>query len=167
MIDDRTRLAEAYTAALESPDPSTQNGAVLVDWSGIPIARACNHFPYGVKETAERWERPLKYEVIEHAERNAIFLAAQYGRQTHGATLYCPWAACSDCARAIIQAGIKRLVRHKDALERGTNTQRKDWDASISIADQMMLEAGVELVDIEGKITDGIELLHSGETWSP
>jgi dCMP deaminase len=47
---------------------------------------------------------------MEHAERDAIYKAAFVGMQTEGATLYVPWFACADCARAIIAAGITRVV---------------------------------------------------------
>ena len=163
-MSDGLFLRDAYKVALLSPDPSTQNGAILTDACGDVIARSCNRFPYGVNLSDERLERPLKYEMIEHAERNAIFMAARAGCRTLGSVLYCPWAACADCARAIIQAGVYRLVRHKDATLRRAG---RNWDGSISIADQMLTEAGVIITDIEGKITDGLVLRHSGEEWSP
>jgi len=163
----RRRLAQAYKIALNSPDPSTHNGAIITDRAGtLILGRGCNQFPRGVEYYPERWERPLKYEIIEHAERNAIFDAAYHGRRCKGATMYAAWAACSDCARAIIQAGIIKLVRHADATKRAT-MPGKDWTDTISTADMMLREAGVEIVDIEGKVTDGLALLHSGKPWSP
>lgn len=129
----------------------------------VVIGAGFNHLPFGIQPTTQRLERPLKYEVTEHAERNAIYCAARAGNRTLGATLYCPWAACADCARGIIQAGILRLVRHKDATIRG---QGRNWDGTISIADEMLVEAGVEITDIEGKLTT-LMLRHSGEEWSP
>jgi dCMP deaminase len=157
-------LERAYTYALGSPDPSTQNGALLVR-NNLVLGVGCNDVPVGVKLTDERLERPLKYDVIEHAERNAIYAAARAGHETKYSTLYCPWAACTDCARAIIQAGVWKLVRHKDATEHGAGG---NWDGSISIADQMLQEAGVMVVDVEGKITrDGFTIRHAGEEWNP
>lgn len=156
-------LCEAYIEATASNDPSTQNGAILVDYAGHVIARSCNQFPMRVRETGARWQRPEKYAYVEHAERNAIYQAAFVGRATHLGTLYCPWAACADCARAIIQAGIKRLVRHVDALEHGAG---RNWDETIRVADAMLTEADVEIVDVAGPL--GAEKIrHSGELWSP
>lgn len=134
-------LSTAYLLALESEDPSTQNAALLVDSRGFIVAGGVNEFPRSVEGT---WERPLKYQVVEHAERNAIFDAARHGVRTDGVTMVCPWAACADCARAIIQAGVKRLVRHQ--------ADASSWDDSIQIGDNMMKQAGVEIVTVEGPI---------------
>lgn len=165
-LTDHAYLRRAYRNAQHSPDPSTQNGAVLYD-AGFRkvLGEGCNALPRRVQVTDERLVRPLKYEVIEHAERNAIYDAALRGNGTLSATLYCPWAACADCARGIIQAGITRLVRHHDATVHGAGG---NWDESISIADVMMHEAGVEIVDIEGKLMPvDFAIRHAGELWSP
>jgi dCMP deaminase len=148
-------LSLALRAAAMSPDPSTQNGAVLRFTVGVLAEQ--NRFPDGVGYTPARWERPLKYAVIEHAERNVIYRAARAGWATEGATLICPWAACADCARAIIQAGIVRLVR----FEAHASAR---WDDSIAIGDEMMREAGVEIVEVpmrDGAF--GITLRRNGE----
>ena len=155
-------LQEAYRLAEGSPDPSTHNAALLVDERGIVLSSGINEFPQGVDYTEERWERPLKYQVIEHAERNSIFAAAKAGIAVDGLTMVCPWAACADCARAIIQAGVRRLVTHKDAYDRSPER----WKESIAIAFTMLEEAGIEVVFCTGKIGD-VSHLHSGERWDP
>jgi dCMP deaminase len=171
--DDWSRLIyDGYIVAQDSPDPSTQNGALLWNPAGDLIGVDCNRFPEGVEYTAERWERPLKYEVIEHAERNAIYWAAAAGRKTLGSTMVAPWAACSDCARAIIQAGVKRLVRHKQATIHGAGgSTGEKWDDSISTADMMLKEGGVEVIDIDWcfheRIGPVLEIRHAGELWHP
>ena len=131
----------AERAAGFSLDASKQNGAVLAydDGRVLSLTAAWNQFPMGVQMTEERWERPLKYRYVEHAERNAVYAAAAMGFPTLGMTLVCPWAACTDCARAIIQSRIVRLVTR----ERIPNER---WDEEIAIADEMLAEAGVELV---------------------
>lgn len=61
----------------------------------------------------ERWhKRPEKYQWVEHAERNAIYNAAREGITLKGSTAYLNWepVPCSDCARALIQAGIVEIV---------------------------------------------------------
>lgn len=163
-------LRDAYVLAQESPDPSTQNGAMIWSPEGRLLACDYNRFPDGVQYLPERWERPLKYEVIEHAERNAIFWAAARGRETLYSTMVAPWASCSDCARAIIQAGVKRLVRHQEATDHANTIAApgKDWANSISIADQMLQEAEVEIIDISWDFsTSGIKIRHCGEVWTP
>lgn len=160
-MDYKEFLAVAYREATNSHDPSTQNGAlILIDGKIETLDH--NRFPDGVEELPERYERPLKYKVIEHAERNAIFAAAKKGICTHGATMVCPWAACSDCARAIIQAGIKTLVTHKQAFDRSPDHWKKD----IEIAFTMFEEAKINIVWYDG-IVGGPEVLHSGQKWNP
>jgi dCMP deaminase len=147
MLTDYDLLQMAYAEAINySTDPSTQNGAVIKCDSG-ESAFGANHFPKGVKESPERWERPAKYAWVEHAERNAVFYAARHGIKTYGATMYCPWFACADCARAIIQAGIKEVVGHETSLHAGGS---QSWKDSIAIAYKMFEEAGVKFRHIPG-----------------
>lgn len=139
-----------------SPDPSTKNAAVIVDEkTNSLLGFGVNEFPFGVEYYDQRWERPDKYLYIEHAERNAIFNSAQLKNDVVGATMICPWAACSDCARAIIQNGIKRLVRTK---VEATNSR---WSKSCVVADQMLKEACVEIIEIDEPL--GKEILRNGE----
>jgi dCMP deaminase len=145
-LNDLDYLDMAYSIAQQSQDPSTQNGALVV-WEGIVIGSGANNFPRGVVSTEERWVRPAKYSWVEHAERNAIFDAAKHGRSTQNATMYCPWFACTDCARAIIQAGIIEVVGHATPLH---DTGSQSWKDSIAIAYQMFDEAGVHYRFVEG-----------------
>lgn len=161
-------LRLCYEHALKSPDPSTQNAAVLcveLDGELIPIRNTLtvNEFPRGVAYSDDRWERPLKYSVIEHAERNCIYAAAQQGVFIQQLAMVCPWAACADCARAIIQTGVRKLITHKQAHERSP----QHWRDSIAIAFEMMCEAGVEVVFIDAPDLGCEPLLHSGQTWTP
>ena len=149
MKSDLYYLKEAYTLASEvSTDPSTQNGAVLVNDKGHILAWGANHFPNGVKESEERWTRPAKYQWVEHAERNAIFHAAKRGVKTKGLIMYCPWFACADCGRAIIQAGIKHVVGHSTKLHETS----PNWKDSIAVALKMFDESGVTYRYVEGEI---------------
>lgn len=156
-------LALAYSIALKSPDPSTQNAALIVDKDGEILIAEYNKFPDGVLYSKERWERPLKYKIIEHAERNACYFAAKHGISTNGLTMVCPWATCSDCARAIIQSGIKRLVTHKQAFDRSPDFWREEIDTALV----MLKEAGVEVIFYDGEIGTDLSVLHSGIMWSP
>lgn len=159
----RKLLAMAYHGAQNSPDPSTQNFAIICDDQYFVLAGDTNTFPRGIAVTPERLERPQKYDRIEHAERSSIYKAARLGISTNNETMVCCWAACTDCARAIIQAGIKRLVRHQDATDRSPDS----WLKSILIADDMLNEAGVEIVNIFGSVHSGVQVRHSGNIWTP
>lgn len=124
-------------AAISSQDGRTQNGAVLV--TKTRAICAVNAFPAGVAATEERRSAPEKYLFIEHAERAAIYRAASLGVSTAGASLYCPWFACCDCARAIIMAGISEVV----GLVSLRNATPERWQENIKLAEKMLAEAGV------------------------
>ncbi|NBT76116.1 MAG: CMP deaminase [Betaproteobacteria bacterium] len=141
-------------ARTQSDDPHTQNGAVLVAERGENVA-AANTLPPDVQHRAERLERPMKYNYIEHAERNVIYTAARLGIPTKRATLYCPWFACTDCARAIIIAGIHEVVGLAYPEAHGS------WKESIERADEMLREAGIICRRITDKV--GVKLLRDGK----
>lgn len=141
-------LRAAYRYAAMSRDRSTQNGAVLVSGCGDIIGTGWNDIPDGVADTQERRERPLKYQFTEHAERAAIFDAARAGRPTDGSTLYAPWLACADCGRAIVCAGVRWVVRHRIPQ----HASRADWAASCAASDRMFAEAGVEVIEVDGRL---------------
>jgi len=160
-LDWKNLLKIAYSKAQKSTNPSTQNGAILVDDKGNIVLSAINSFPNGLKETQERQIKPLRHKFSVHAERNVLYQAARLGIKTKGLTMVCPWAACSDCTQAIIQTGIKRLVTHKQALNRSGDLQK-----DIELAFAMLREAGVEIIVFDGKIEVG-RILRSGEFWEP
>jgi dCMP deaminase len=156
-------LRHAYRlAALYSNDPATQNGAILVNRDGEPIGTGVNRFPHRVKVTPERLERPKKYSFMEHAERNAIYDAARKGNATVFGVLYCPWYACADCARAIIEAGIIRVIGHKQMFDRTP----EHWKASILEGNEMFQDAGIEILQYDGMIGNCTGLIN-GEFWTP
>ena len=132
-------LRIAAQEAASSHDPHTQNGAVLVPRSAAFAAVGVNKVPNGVWAAPDRLTRPEKYNYIEHAGRAAIYKAARVGTPTAGATLYCPWFACMDCARAIIMAGIVEVVGH--VKPRAATPER--WTAQIVKAEAMLREARV------------------------
>lgn len=159
----RELLRECYRLAAQSPDPSTQNGAMVLDEYGTMIGEGYNCFPEGVEYKPERWERPAKYDYIEHAERNAIFDAAKYGRATHGGTLVCTWACCPECARAAKQAGICQVITHKQSVDRSSD----EWRARIEVAFTILREANVGIALWDGVVGVEKPVLHSGQLWTP
>jgi dCMP deaminase len=144
-------VAEANHWAKKSKDPSTKVGVVIVPaGTDLPLA-GFNGFPRGVNDDEDgklgRWERPIKYSFVEHAERNAIYNAAKLGLSTDGATMYFNWepVPCADCARAIIQSGIKLLVGYGSRKFPGKGTQ---WEESLKVSRIMLREAGVAILDL-------------------
>lgn len=157
-------LAECYQLAQNSPDPSSQNGAVILgiheDEFGV-IGRGWNAPPVNFTMTPEREKRPAKYWYYGHAERRAIFQAAKYGRATGDTVMVCPWACCCDCARAIIFSGISTLIVHKQRMDIASA-----WSDNIREAHAMLEAEGVGIVFFDAPI-DGPSIRVSGEGWSP
>lgn len=154
-------LVYAYKEATLSPDPSSQNGALVFDQNGTMLSAACNEFPKGLNVTPEMLERPLKYTYIEHAERNAIYKAFQHDGLPY--LMVCPWAACADCARAIVQSGISVLVRHKQASDRSPER----WLESIAVADDILKQCRVRVIDIDAPSLGAPTIRHCEELWTP
>ena len=161
----RVYLKQAYLhAAKYSNDPSTQNGAVLVHPKGGVILGAANSLPNRVEDKPERWERPQKYNYIEHAERNVIYKAAQKGIATHGLFMFVPFFSCPDCARAIIQAGISKVVGHRQFF----NLANDRWREPCKIGIDMMQEAGIMCVLWDGDVCDKrVTIKVDGKDFSP
>lgn len=158
----QTWMQEAFKLARKSPDPSTQNGAVIVHNQHGIVAEGFNEFPAGVHYTDERWDRPAKYDFIEHAERNAIYEAARYGVAIEGTTMYLVGGPpCTDCARAVIQAGIDKLVYYE-------HSPGAHWDQSLDTATTILVEAGIYLVPLLLPMPESTEpVLRAGELWLP
>ena len=100
----------AILAARQSPNRVRRVGAVLVQQNSTRRVHACNSFPRGVVDNEQRHAGNGRLIWMEHAERNAIYAAARSGMGTDGATLACTFFPCLECARAIVQAGITRLL---------------------------------------------------------
>jgi dCMP deaminase len=108
-----------------SKDRSSQFGCVIVDERQSVLSLGWNGFPRGINdEIEERHERPAKYLWTEHSERNAIYNAASSGVVLLGATLYVNGIPCADCARAIIQSGIHRVVMRDLKLPNYVESQK-------------------------------------------
>lgn len=155
-ISEKDAMRLAYDLAAMSPDPSTQNGAVLISRHGYCIGLGYNRFPDGVTYNQERWEKPAKYHLVWHAEESAIYNAIQEGFDTDRSTLVCPWAACSECAKTIVGLGVKRLVRLNNSAPSST------WDDSIKYGDLIMKECGVEIVDVDWEFADRPKVRRGG-----
>jgi len=152
----------AYNVATRSPDPSTQNGAVLARLGKqgglLPFSTGYNHFYKGIKpNVTDRAEKLLR---MEHAERDAIYNAASVGVGLKGSVLITPWAACADCARAIIGSDISTVIYHKER-----NALSSKWQLSPPL--NWLKESGVKLIAMEGPINYGSKILVSGKLWNP
>ena len=139
MLDkwDHRFLALAEHISNWSKDPSTQVGAVITHTrSKRVVSMGFNGFPAGVEDTWERLDdRGTKYEMVVHAEQNALMFA---GDRAEGCTLYVhPLPPCARCAVMIIQAGIKRVVCDQPDFD------HQRWGEAAKIADTLFREAGL------------------------
>jgi len=112
---DQRYLKLAEEVASWSKDPSRKIGAVAVGAKGQVLAQGFNGFPRGIDDSLSRYyNRERKYELVVHAEMNVIYNATYNGVSLDGATLYVTGLpVCSECAKGIIQVGIKRVVMRK------------------------------------------------------
>lgn len=125
-------MGMAVLSSLRSKDPSTQVGAVIVSpdnriisvgWNGMPKTKSgVNNdiiYPWR-KDSSNALEN--KYMYVVHAEPNAI---AHSSESVRGCTMYLTWFPCSECAKAIVQSGISKLVylheyttdRYRESME--------------------------------------------------
>ncbi|MCF0246792.1 MAG: dCMP deaminase family protein [Ileibacterium sp.] len=134
-------MAMAHLAAFRSKDPNTQVGAVIVNPDNRVVGMGYNGFPRGCSDLAYSWKREgdeleTKYPYVVHAELNAILNSI---KDLKGCTLYVSLFPCNECAKAIIQAGITKVIYESDKYD-GTpgNIASKKMFASAGVALQQL-----------------------------
>ena len=143
MTWDEYMLEIADAVRAKSKDKNTKVGAVIVGPDNQIVSTGFNGFPRGIDENISyRWTKPIKYSYVEHAERNAIYNAARHGIALRGCTMYLigfgpPNVPCVDCARAVIQSGITRVVGYS------SKPAPEAWKGNLELARNILLEAGV------------------------
>lgn len=125
-------LEIAFTVAKWSKDPSTQVGACIMRPDNTIASFGFNGFPRGIKDDDRLNNREQKYELVVHAELNAILTARE---PLNDYTLYCSLMTCCRCAVHVLQTGIARVVAPVPDNER--------WRESIENALLIYKEAGV------------------------
>jgi dCMP deaminase len=131
-------LDRAIAAAAASPNRIRKVGAVLVA-AGTEIT-GCNAFPPGIEALPERAVGDNRFIWLEHAERTTIFEAARRGIATEGATLLSTYFPCTDCARALVQSGIRTLMTPQAEFEDPV------WGESFRTSAAILAEGAVEIV---------------------
>lgn len=136
---DQYFMGIAIMSAARSKDPNTQVGACIVDESNRILSMGYNGMPSGCDDDEMPWDRegsPLdsKYFYVCHAELNAI-LNYRGGGTLRNSRCYVTLFPCNECAKAIIQCGIKEVIYMSD----------KYGDSASTIAAKKMFEmAGVK-----------------------
>lgn len=111
-------MGVALLAAKRSKDPNTQVGACIVDENNVIISTGYNGLPIGCSDDDFPWNRDgenNKYAYVVHAELNAILNAT--GKSLRGARVYVALFPCNECAKAIIQAGIREVIYLSDKYD--------------------------------------------------
>lgn len=135
-------LKLAFTVSEKSKDPSVKVGCVIVGPSREIRSTGFNGFPRGCNDNIpERNVQPKKYLWFEHAERNAIYNAARCGIPLEGCIMYVTAPPCTNCARGIVQSGIKKIVYPVDHAFK----DREDWKEDMKEAKAILNEGGVAL----------------------
>lgn len=134
-------MAMAHLSAKRSKDPNTKVGAVIVDDNHHIVGMGYNGFPVGCSDQEYPWSREgeycdTKYPYVVHAELNAILNSI---KNLHGCILYVSLFPCNECAKAIIQSGIRKIVYESDKYA--------ETDA-IHASKRMLISAGVELYQL-------------------
>ena len=139
----------AMLAARRSKDPSTQVGACIVSQYNIIISTGYNGMPKGCSDDEFPWDRTgedTKYPYVVHAELNAILNAN--GRDLRGSRLYVALFPCNECAKAIIQSGVKEVLYLSDKYATTPSTLASK---------RMLTAAGVKFTQLKTSI-DSITL---------
>ena len=141
----------AMLAAKRSKDPNTQVGACIVSQDNIIISTGYNGMPKGCSDDEFPWERSgeeveTKYPYVVHAELNAILNAN--GRDLRGSRIYVALFPCNECAKAIIQSGVKEVLYLSDKYK----------DTMMNLASKrMLMAAGVKFTQLHTQL-DAITL---------
>jgi dCMP deaminase len=135
-------LEMAQQVSSWSKDPSRQIGSVAVDpLKKNVLSTGYNGFPRGMIDTSERYnDRPTKYKLIVHSEMNLIYNATFNGVSLDGSTLYVyGLPVCSECAKGIIQVGVKRIVMNTGQMEI-PDVWKESWLNTKSMLDEVGIE---------------------------
>ncbi|MCR4741735.1 MAG: dCMP deaminase family protein [Treponema sp.] len=130
----------AALSALRSKDPNSQVGACIVSQENKILSMGYNGFPLGCSDEKFPWAREgdqidTKYPYVVHSELNAIL--NYRGGSLQGTKLYVTLFPCNECAKAIIQAGIKTVIYDSD---------KYDGTPMNIVSKELLKTAGVEVI---------------------
>jgi dCMP deaminase len=142
-------MRHVYLAASKSKDPRTKIGAVLVK-NGVLISEGFNGFARKVQDSPERYrDRETKYKFIVHGEANSVLNAARHGINTSESVLYTQGVPCNECAKSLIQAGVREICIHAQWPE--MNHVPK-WVEAVKISHCMFQEAFIPIRILDKKL---------------
>ena len=154
LTNDEACMLTALIWSLKSKDPSTQVGACIVNEDGRVISTGYNGSPNGWDNNSFPWgnnvkeigEENTKYPYVIHAEMNSIL--NYKGEDLKDSTMYVTLFPCTNCAKIIVQSGIKKLIY--------LNDDRKDTKDN-KCAKLLLHACGVEYIDFSELKTDNYD----------
>lgn len=145
-------MAIAKLSAMRSKDPSTQVGACIVSDDNRILSIGYNGAPNGFNDDEFPWEREgenlnTKYPYVCHAEMNAILNYRGYRKEFENARIYVDLFPCNECAKIIIQSGIKEVIYLSDKYKDSENNiaSRKLFDRCGVSYKQLNLEKQINI----------------------
>ncbi len=123
-------MGVAVLSSMRSKDPNTQVGACIVNAEQRIVGVGYNGLPIGVDDDEVSWDREgccwleTKYPYVCHAELNAILNATV---SLKGCRMYVGLFPCNECAKAIIQAGIREVIFLSDKYAQEDTTVASKW----------------------------------------
>ena len=138
-------MGVALLSAKRSKDPRTQVGALIANDEHKILSIGYNGFPRGISDDDFSWEKEgdylnTKYPYVVHAEVNAILNS---NVSLKGSTLYVTLFPCNECAKVILQSGIKEVVYLSD---------EKALDLPTQASKKMFVAAGIKLRKFDGNL---------------
>ena len=125
----------AKLVARRSKDPRAQNGAIIVSHDNRVLSTGYNGFPYTDKEIGENdelysWDKSDNFvedrlSYVVHAEANAILNFRGFSRELENSTIYVTQIPCNECAKLIVQSGIKNVIFLNDENKDRTIVSKK------------------------------------------
>ena len=136
-------MSVALLSGKRSKDPNTQVGACIVNKNNIIESIGYNGLPKGCSDDEFPWDKEgetlnTKYPFVVHAELNAILNAK--GKDLSGCKIYVALFPCNECAKAIIQSGIKAVI-YRDDLYKDTK--------EVKASKRMLKTAGVDIIEYQ------------------
>lgn len=147
-------MSISILSGMRSKDPSTQVGACIVDRNNRILSIGYNGFVNGCSDEDFPWAREgefleTKYPYVVHAEQNAILNAR--GKSLEGCRIYVNLFPCHECARNIIQAGIKEVYYLSDKYADTDSTKASKYMFEKAGVKQIQLLPSVDKIEIELK----------------
>lgn len=164
---DQLFMGMAYLTSAKSHDPRTRVGSVIATEDNMIVSVGYNGLPRGVAYSTAILSTERKYDVMAHAEENAILNSNRTAQSLIDCKLYVNLLPCNVCARLIIQSGIKEVVVDQNSQKFYIETSEKGenyWEESFKITKSLFSETGVKLrfLDYQPVILGG---LFNGENY--